>query len=71
MRTLRYRCMPVHWRTSRRLTDAARATRAQVYKALRGGVQDVAVKYLHRTSDEDINRFVEVLLQLQQFAISL
>jgi len=36
-----------------------------VYKALRGGVQDVAVKYLHRTSDEDINRFVEVLLMVQ------
>jgi hypothetical protein len=34
---------------------------AQVYKALRGGVQDVAVKFLHRTSDEDLNRFVEVL----------
>ena len=32
-----------------------------MYKALRGGVQDVAVKFLHRTSDEDINRFVEVL----------
>ena len=32
----------------------------QVYKALRGGVQDVAVKFLHRTSDEDLNRFVEV-----------
>ena len=41
---------------------------AQVYKALRGGVQDVAVKFLHRTSDEDINRFVEVLLMLQPSA---
>ena len=42
-----------------------------MYKALRGGVQDVAVKYLHRTSDEDINRFVEVLMMLQSSAISL
>ena len=28
-------------------------------------MQDVAVKFLHRTSDEDINRFVEVCLKLQ------
>ncbi len=53
------------------MADAACMIRPQVYKALRGGVQDVAVKYLHRTSDEDINRFVEVPLMRQPSAMSL
>jgi hypothetical protein len=32
----------------------------QVYKALRAGVQDVAVKFLHRTNAEDLQKFIEV-----------
>ncbi len=32
----------------------------QVYKAVRAGVQDVAVKFLHRANAEDLQKFVEV-----------
>lgn len=31
----------------------------QVYKAVRAGVQDVAVKFLHRTNAEDLQKFIE------------
>lgn len=30
-----------------------------VYKAVRAGVQDCAVKLLHRTSAEDLSKFIE------------
>ena len=33
---------------------------SQVYKAVRAGVQDVAVKFLHRTNAEDLQKFIEV-----------
>jgi hypothetical protein len=32
----------------------------KVYKALRGGVQDVAVKQLHHTEDGQLEHFIEV-----------
>lgn len=32
----------------------------QVYKALRAGVQDVAVKFLHRANADDLQKFIEV-----------
>ena len=32
----------------------------KVYKALRGGVQDVAVKQLHHTGDGQLEHFIEV-----------
>jgi len=31
-----------------------------VYKALRAGVQDVAVKFLHRANADDLQKFIEV-----------
>ena len=31
-----------------------------MYKALRAGVQDVAVKFLHRANADDLQKFIEV-----------
>lgn len=41
-----------------------------VYKAVRAGVQDVAVKFLHRTNAEDLTKFIEVRT-LSPFSIKL
>jgi hypothetical protein len=38
----------------------------KVYKALRGGVQDVAVKQLHHTGDGQLEHFIEVSERYQQ-----
>ena len=42
------------------LSWQGRGAFGKVYKALRGGVQDVAVKQLHHTGDGQLEHFVEV-----------
>ena len=43
------------------LSPQGRGAFGKVYKALRGGVQDVAVKQLHHTGDGQLEHFIEVL----------
>jgi hypothetical protein len=43
----------------------------QVYKAVRAGVQDVAVKFLHRTNAEDLQKFIEVRVLHRTAAVLL
>lgn len=39
--------------------------RAQVYKAVRGGVQDVAIKIMHEADDEQLAQFEKVCASLE------